>query len=160
MFIDNGEIGEYKDWLDTDGNIINASDGGMIYVDGVYYWYGMAFRDLPFAGNGKGGQVTTTGVVMYASKDLVSWEYEGVILSCSDNPEDELYGPLRFERPKIIYNDKTGQYVLWCHFVKYPGDHGFTDGTAEADNMSFILEQQAQVSQRIHSKEQKLKQSK
>ena len=30
MFIDNGEIGEYKDWLDTDGNIINAGDGGIL----------------------------------------------------------------------------------------------------------------------------------
>ena len=55
-----------------------------------------------------------------------------MVLACSDDPSDELYGPLRFERPKIIYNDKTKQYVLWCHFVKYPGDHGFVDGTADA----------------------------
>ncbi len=55
-----------------------------------------------------------------------------MILAASDDAESELYGPMRFERPKIIYNDKTGLYVLWCHFVKYPGDHGKLPGTAEA----------------------------
>ena len=128
----HGELLEYTDWLDTEGNIINASDGGMIYADGMYHWYGMAFRPLPFAGRGEGGQATTTGVVMYASANLQNWEYEGVILPCSDNPSDDLYGPMRFERPKIVYNEKTKQYVLWCHYVKYPGDHGFTEGMAEA----------------------------
>lgn len=130
--IRNGELNEFVDWHDTDGNIINASDGGIIYVDGFYHWYGMALRPLPFNSGDKGGQTTTTGIVMYKSKDLYQWEYEGVILPCSDNPEHPLYGPMRFERPKIIYNEKTGKYVLWCHYVKFPGNHGFTDGTAEA----------------------------
>ncbi len=128
----NGELGQFTDWFDTDGNVINASDGGMIYVDGVYHWYGMALRSLPFAGKGQGGQTTTTGVVMYASEDLKSWRYEGVILPCSDKEGDDLYGPMRFERPKIIYNEKTKKFVLWCHYVKYPGDHGFEAGTADA----------------------------
>ncbi len=44
----------------------------------------------------------------------------------------QLYAPMRFERPKIIFNERTGKYVLWCHYVKYPGDHGDTPGTAEA----------------------------
>jgi beta-xylosidase len=38
---------------------------------------------------------------------------------------------MRFERPKIIYNERTGQFVLWCHYVKYPGNHG--RGTGDAD---------------------------
>ncbi|WP_158584502.1 family 43 glycosylhydrolase [Lachnotalea sp. AF33-28] len=128
----HGELDEFVPWHDEEGEIINASDGGMIYVDGVYHWYGLALRPLPFAGDGKGGQTTTTGVVMYASKDLYHWRYEGVILPCSADPASDLYAPMRFERPKIIYNEKTEKYVLWCHFVKYPGDHGFTEGTAEA----------------------------
>lgn len=128
----NGELDEYVDWLDTDGNTINVSDGGILFVDGKYYWYGMALRPLPAAGKGEGGQTTKTGVAMYSSIDLYNWDYEGIILSCSNNPDDELYGPMRFERPKIVYNDKTKQFVLWCHYVKYPGDHGFISGTAEA----------------------------
>lgn len=128
----HGELEEFVQWFDEDGNIINASDGGIIFVDGMYYWYGLALRSLPANRDGKGGQTTTTGVVMYKSKDSYHWNYEGVILSCSTDPASELYAPMRFERPKIIYNDKTKQYVLWCHYVKHPGDHGNTEGTAEA----------------------------
>ena len=130
--IKNGQLTEFVDWYDTNGEILNASDGGIIYADGVYHWYGMALRPLPFNSGDKGGQTTTTGVVMYASKDLYNWEYEGVILPCSKDPSHPLYGPMRFERPKIIYNERTKKYVLWCHYVKHPGNHGFTQGTAEA----------------------------
>lgn len=128
----NGALTEYVSWLDTDGNVINASDGGIIYVDGKYYWYGMKLRPLPSGSDGKGGQSTTVGVVMYSSTDLYNWTYEGVILPCSTDPQHELYGPMRFERPKIIYNDKNKQFVMWCHYIKHPGDHGFDIGTAEA----------------------------
>ena len=124
----HGEINEFVDWLDIDGNIINASDGGIIFDNGKYHWYGMALRPLPFKSGPYGGQMTDTGVVMYESEDLLNWKYEGVILEVSNDPENELFAPMRFERPKIIYNDKTKQYVLWCHFVKYPGNHGKSDG--------------------------------
>ena len=127
----HGEINEFVDWHDTDGNIINASDGGIIYAEGKYHWYGMAFRPLPMASGPNGGQMTDTGVVMYASEDLLNWTYEGVILAVDTDPTSQLYGPMRFERPKIIYNEKTKQYVLWCHYVKYPGDHGDGDGDSD-----------------------------
>ena len=127
----HGEINEFVDWHDTDGNIINASDGGIIYAEGKYHWYGLAFRPLPMASGPNGGQMSDTGVVMYASDDLLSWTYEGVILAVDKDPASPLYGPMRFERPKIIYNEKTKQYVLWCHYVKYPGDHGKSDGDCD-----------------------------
>jgi hypothetical protein len=75
--------------------------------------------------------MTDIGVVMYESEDLVNWKYEGVILDVSSDPKSELFAPLRFERPKIIYNEKTKQYVLWCHFVKYPGNHGKSKGECD-----------------------------
>ena len=127
----HGEINEFVQWHDTDGNIINASDGGIIFADGKYHWYGMALRPLPMKSGPYGGQMTDIGVVMYESEDLLNWKYEGVILEVSSDPESELYAPLRFERPKIIYNEKTGKYVLWCHFVKYPGDHGKGKGDCD-----------------------------
>lgn len=130
--IKNGGLQEFVDWYDESGNIINAGDGGIICVDGRYHWYGMALRPLPAGGGGKGGQTTCTGINMYGSDDLLHWEYEGVILPCSPDPNDALYGPMRFERPKIIYNRRTKKYVLWCHYVRYPGDHGFVDGSADA----------------------------
>ena len=127
----HGDINQFINWYDTDGNIINASDGGIIEANGKYYWYGLAFRNLPMMSGPNGGQMTDIGVLMYSSTDLIAWDYEGVILEVSSDPESELYGPLRFERPKIIYNDKTKMFVLWCHFVKYPGDHGVGSGTAD-----------------------------
>lgn len=130
-FFEHGEINEFIQWHDTDGNIINASDGGIIFAQGKYHWYGMALRPLPMMSGPNGGQMTDTGVVMYESTDLLNWKYEGVILEVTNDPESELFAPLRFERPKIIYNEKTKKYVLWCHFVKYPGNHG--NGCGDAD---------------------------
>ena len=33
-------IRQGKEWLDTNGNRIQAHGGSVMYVDGVYYWYG------------------------------------------------------------------------------------------------------------------------
>ena len=128
----HGKSNEFIDWLDTDGNIINASDGGIIFAEGKYFWYGQAMRNKGFGLNGTGGQVTDTGVAMYSSPDLLNWSYEGIILSVEEGEDNPLRPPLRFERPKIVYNDKTGKYVLWCHYIKYPGDHSFGIGGGEA----------------------------
>ena len=127
----HGEINEFVDWHDTDGNIINASDGGVICVGGKYYWFGMAFRPISMKNGPNGGQMTDVGVVMYSSSDLLNWKYDGVILEVSSDPSSELYAPMRFERPKLIYNEKTKKFVLWCHYVKYPGNHGNGEGEGE-----------------------------
>lgn len=128
----HGTSSDFVDWLDTDGNVINASDGGVIFADGKYYWYGQAMRNKGFGLKGTGGQVTDVGVVMYSSSDLLSWKYEGVALAVENEDGNPLRPPLRFERPKIIYNDKTKKYVLWCHYIKAPGDHSFSEGGGEA----------------------------
>ena len=69
----HGEINEYIMWHDTDGNIINASDGGIIFANGKYHWYGLALRALPMNKGPHGGQMSDTGVVMYESEDLLNW---------------------------------------------------------------------------------------
>ncbi len=128
----NGKIGEFHQHVDTDGHILNVSDGGILYADGAYHWYGQALGDLPFKPHGEGGQVTHKGVNMYRSQDLSTWTYEGVVLKCEAQQNSPLRAPMRFERPKILYNKKTGKYVLWCHYVGYPGDHSFSDVGGEA----------------------------
>jgi len=128
----NGTLHEYPEWLDNRSELINAHDGGVIFVDGTYYWYGMALRPLGAEDELNDGAATTTGILLYSSRDLLNWTYEKVILPTSDDPASPLCGPMRFERPKILFNPRTRKFVLWFHYVKRPGKHGDTLGMAEA----------------------------
>jgi hypothetical protein len=128
----NGGVTNHVPWLDTAGKLINAHDGGIIFANGKYHWYGMALRSLPVTNTTNGGQKTVMGVVMYSSPDLYNWADEGVILACSTNPASPLFAPMRFERPKIIYNPTTKKYVMWFHYVGYPGNHGTRIGLGDA----------------------------
>jgi len=129
---ENGTFEENPGWRDNRGELINAHDGGILYVDGLYYWYGMALRPLGAENELNDGAATTTGVLLYSSPDLVHWTYERVILPTSDDPAHPLHGPMRFERPKILQNPRTHKFVLWFHYVRFPGKHGDTPGMAEA----------------------------
>lgn len=92
-------------WLDTDGQPIEAHAGGILRVGDVYYWYGE---------NHRLGSGNKTGISAYSSRDLSEWRNEGVVL-----PKDSLPEQFRdrgvAERPKVIYNRRTRQYVMWMH---------------------------------------------
>jgi len=128
----NGDFNEFVEWTDTRGEIINAHDGGIIFVNGKYYWYGLALRALGQDKGENNGAATTIGINLYSSKDLYEWKYEGVILTTSKNASSQLLSPMRLERPKIIYNKKTKKFVMWFHYVGYPGNHGQGVGYADA----------------------------
>lgn len=91
-------------WYDTKGEVINAHGGGLLYVNKMYYWFG-EHRE-------KQG---TNGVNVYASKDLYNWQYEGQALSTDTNDSSVITRGCVMERPKVIYNAKTRQYVMWFH---------------------------------------------
>lgn len=127
----NGDI-----WLDTDGTEIQAHGGQVLPVkqeDGstIYYWYGEDKTD--------GYRTVDGGVRVYSSTDLYNWKSEGIALrdltDKYDFEEDyfkELYGDYTqeqkdrvllgindstsvIERPKVIYNEKNNNYVMWFH---------------------------------------------
>ncbi len=129
---ENGGFNENIEWLDNRGQLINAHDGGVINVNGVYYWYGLALRPLGQSKGEDNGAATTVGINLYSSKNLHDWKYEGVVLSTSTDKNNALRGPMRMERPKIIFNKKTNKYVMWFHYVGYPGNHGQAVGYADA----------------------------
>ncbi|MCG3147443.1 MAG: hypothetical protein PCFJNLEI_00883 [Verrucomicrobiae bacterium] len=105
-------------WLDTSGEPIHAHSGGMFYEHGVYYWYGTHM------GAGKTGNLAEVGIVCYRSTDLYNWENVGVILPVvRDIPGHDLTVGCRLERPKIVFNDRTRQYVLWFHLVESGHGH-------------------------------------
>lgn len=94
-------------WPDTNGQHINAHGGGVLYHDGTYYWYGEHKSDSTSS--------ALVGVTCYSSTDLVNWTYRGVALSVTDQPGDDLERGCILERPKVIYNERTGKYVMWFH---------------------------------------------
>lgn len=106
-------------WLDTDGNPIQAHGGGIIQAkkSRMYYWYG-EFKDGPtYRAPGKGvARVDVLGVGCYSSKDLRTWKNEGLVLKAEEeNRAHDLHKSNVLERPKVIYNEKTGKYVMWMH---------------------------------------------
>jgi hypothetical protein len=113
-------------WRDMDGNPINAHAGGILFDHDRYYWYGQHMTALP-AGSRfppSAGNLTEVGVTCYSSADLSSWRYEGVCLTVSDDPANDLYKGLRIERPKVLRCPSTGQYVMWFHYVRSGKTHG------------------------------------
>lgn len=64
-----------KVWRDTDGNVINAHGGGVLYHEGKYYWFG---EHRP-----ESGFVTQKGINCYSSIDLCKWKPEGIVLAVS-----------------------------------------------------------------------------
>ncbi|WP_294606755.1 glycoside hydrolase family 43 protein [uncultured Bacteroides sp.] len=94
-------------WKDTDGNVINAHGGGILFNNGRYYWYG---EHRPSS-----GFTTQVGVTCYSSADLRNWKYEGVALAVSDEVGSDIEKGCIIERPKVIYNQKTGKFVMWFH---------------------------------------------
>ncbi len=94
-----------SDWRDTDGRPIQAHGGGILLHKGTYYWYGEEHS------KGFGNQ---TGIACYSSPDLLEWKFCSLAL-----PKEAL--PEKFrdqgvcERPKVLYCQKTRQFVMWMH---------------------------------------------
>jgi hypothetical protein len=90
-------------WTDTSGAVIQAHGEGIIQVGGVYYWLG---EDKT---NGSPFQ----NVRCYSSTDLKSWTFVGNVLTRQASGD---LGPNRIvERPHVIANPTTGQYVMYMH---------------------------------------------
>ncbi|KDQ54900.1 carbohydrate-binding module family 35 protein [Jaapia argillacea MUCL 33604] len=91
-------------WTDTSGNVIQAHGGGILTVGNTFYWFGedkASNSDL------------FTAVSCYSSTDLLTWSRQndaltpiaGTMISSSDI----------VERPKVLYNQKNSEYVMWFH---------------------------------------------
>ncbi|MDL2221861.1 glycoside hydrolase family 43 protein [Parabacteroides sp. OttesenSCG-928-N08] len=106
-------------WNDTDGNPINAHGGGVIYHEGVYYWYGEYKGDEtyrnPEVPDWECYRTEAGGVACYSSTDLSNWKFEGIVLKPEKKKGHDLNPSGVIERPKVIYNDQTKQFVMWMH---------------------------------------------
>ena len=124
----NGEF-----WYDTDGNIIHAHGGWILKAGDYYYWYGENRSEDIY-------------VSCYRTKDFKTFEFRNHVLTSKseakksyvENANLKLFTPLsdlgeftrgglkrvineeklliNIERPKVIYCEKTGKYVMWMHY--------------------------------------------
>jgi hypothetical protein len=98
-----------KPWEDNENTPINAHGGGLLYYNGIYYWFG------EYKTSGRLGNTAQVGVSCYSSGDLFQWKNEGIALKVQNNPESEIQKGSIIERPKVIYNTKTKKFVMWFH---------------------------------------------
>ena len=124
-----------KPWLDTDGNVIHAHGGHMLFHEGYYYWYGENRKDNNY-------------VACYRSKDLKTFEFRNNILN-TETPtapyrvktdldltkknEDGTVRKVNLERPKVLYCAATKKFVLWAHYENGANYHDARCAVATSD---------------------------
>lgn len=116
-------------WPDNNGIHINAHGGGILFHGGKYYWFGEHKVE------GKKGNQAMVGVHCYSSENLYDWNDEGIAMKVSNDPASPVTAGCIIERPKVIYNKKTGKFVLWFHLeLKGQGYNAAQTGVAVAEN--------------------------
>ncbi|WP_165986590.1 RICIN domain-containing protein [Streptomyces sp. YIM 98790] len=89
-------------FTDPNGNPVHAHGGGILQVGGYYYWFGENRQE-----NNRFRYVS-----VYRSADLRTWEFRNHVLTQSSAAELQ---NANIERPKVMYNRATGQFVMWMH---------------------------------------------
>ncbi len=90
-------------FTDTGGTRVETHGGGVIKVGAYYYWFG----------ENRHPDNLFRAVSVYRSTDLKDWEFRNNVLT--QNSHSELRTSW-VERPKVVYNASTGQYVMWLHW--------------------------------------------
>lgn len=96
-------------WSDDRRELINAHGAGFLHHNGIYYWFGEHKIE------GTAGNRAHVGVHAYSSRDLYNWHDEGIVLKVSDDPASDIARGCILERPKVVFNAKTGKFVMWFH---------------------------------------------
>lgn len=102
-------------WYDIDGHEIQAHGGMILFHEGIYYWYGENKNGPTSIAPSGDIRVDFIGISCYSSEDCMNWKYEGLALEASGQPGHDLYKDRVGERPKVLYNEKTGKFVMWFH---------------------------------------------
>lgn len=100
--------------FDLLGDAVDAHDGEIARFDGVYYLYGTSY-DCGYEWGNKNAPFC--GFKVYASSDLKNWDDKGFLFDAKTavwqtRCNGKTYGCYR---PHVIYNKRTGLYVLWIN---------------------------------------------
>jgi hypothetical protein len=124
-------IRNHAEWRDTEGNLIDCHEGGILRVGEKYYWYGRSYHGNDKGIYGTGGAGFRCGLNCYSSANLVDWTFEGNILSY---PDSGWITEGTWHRPRVLYNEKSRKYVLWFFCLGTPGGRPWVkDVVAVAD---------------------------
>jgi hypothetical protein len=120
VFYDNRWSGlRPSPWLDSVGHSINAHGAGVLFHNGIWYLYGEIKKGPTRLVPGQDWEdfrVGAGGVSCYSSRDLEHWKYEGIALAPEKNDTaSDLHTSRVIERPKVVYNSATRQFVMWMH---------------------------------------------
>lgn len=91
-------------WRTASGATVQAHAPGFVRVGDVWYMVG---EDRANTWN--------PDVNLYSSTDLVHWRFEKKIIE-NKVTDSRLGGSRMIERAKLMYNTRTGKYIVWCHW--------------------------------------------
>lgn len=123
-------------WLDNNSKPIQAHGGCVIFHNSTYYWYGEDKSGETISGENIicGYRMDVIGIHCYSSQDLYNWRDEGLVLAAEkENTHHDLFTGKVVERPKVIFNEKTGLFVMWLHIDSSDYTYAAT-GVAVAEN--------------------------
>lgn len=119
-------------FTDVSGRKIEAHGGWILFHRGYYYWYGEDRQNHRY-------------VHCYRSEDLQRWEDRGAVITTDTKetlriPSYELGlvhpsgNKVNLERPKVIYNEQTEEFVMWMH---YENGEDYSDARAAVATSKF-----------------------
>ncbi|KIK70399.1 carbohydrate-binding module family 35 protein [Collybiopsis luxurians FD-317 M1] len=91
-------------WFDTSGNVIQAHGAGILKVGSTYYWFG---EDKVL------DSTLFHAVSCYTSTDFTTWTRQNNALTPISGTMISTSNVV--ERPKVIFNAKNQEYVMWFH---------------------------------------------
>ncbi|KPL12054.1 MAG: glycosyl hydrolase family 43 [Bacteroides sp. SM23_62] len=120
MLHDSDLIRPGKPWMDVDNRPINAHGGGFLIHEDTVWWYGEIKDGETWEPESirewNGSRVEAKGINCYWSVDLINWKLAGNVLKAIEHDSaHDLHSSKVLERPKVIFNDKTGKFVMWLH---------------------------------------------
>lgn len=142
----NGEF-----WYDTDGNVIHAHGGWILKSGEYYYWYGEDRTDENYVSCYRTKDFKSfefrNHVLTSASKTEKSYVSDAALTLkrpvSSLGTDVKKQGLMRIngnnellvniERPKVLFCEKTGKYVMWMHYENGLNYHDAACAVATCD---------------------------
>lgn len=100
-------------WKDDRGKTVQAHGAGFLLIGDTWYMIGEDRETSKWQPD----------INMYSSKNFIDWKFERKVVAngmhsftYTDGSVGSLGSNRMIERPKLLYCENTGQYIIWCHW--------------------------------------------